>query len=270
MRPVLEVRGLSKRYGRIEAVRGIDFTVQPGEVFALIGPNGAGKTTTLRMVATILKPTAGELRVCGIDARTQPGRIRERIAYLPEEAGAYRNLTGLAYLEFSAALFAVDARTRAAMVERGAEVSGLGERLRDKVGTYSKGMTRKLLLARTVMVRPDLAILDEPTSGLDVLNALEVRALVRGLARDGMAVLLSSHNMLEVEYLSDRVAIIAGGRILAAGTAEALKREHGAANLEEVFARVAGEDASGEGDGGGDGGSASGAGGGRLASGGAA
>ncbi|GAV31790.1 ABC-type multidrug transport system, ATPase component [Coriobacteriaceae bacterium EMTCatB1] len=239
MQPVLEASGLAKRYGQLEAVRGIDFSVEPGEVFALIGPNGAGKTTTLRMVATILTPSAGELQVCGIDARKEPARVRERIAYLPEEAGVYKNLTGIAYLRFAAALFADDARERDAMVERGAEVSGLGERLRDKVGTYSKGMTRKLLLARAVMVRPDLAILDEPTSGLDVLNALEVRELVRGLAREGMAVLLSSHNMLEVEFLSDRVGIIANGRILASGTAEELKRAHGARNLEEVFARVA-------------------------------
>lgn len=236
--PVLSVRGLTKHYGELQAVRGVDFDVAPGEIFALIGPNGAGKTTTLRMVATILRPTSGTIQTPGFDAVKEPARMRQIISYLPEEAGAYKNLTGIAYLKFVADLFFDDRERAARAVEVGREVSGLGERLGDKLGSYSKGMTRKLLLARTVMTEPTLAILDEPTSGLDVINALELRERIRTLATGGMSVLLSSHNMLEIEFLSDRVAIIAEGRIHATGTASELKQQYDAENLEQVFARI--------------------------------
>jgi len=237
--PVVRVQGLQKQFGRIEAVRGIDFAVEAGEVFALIGPNGAGKTTTLRMVATILHPSGGTIEVAGIDVSTDPAAVRERISYLPEEAGVYRSMTGRAYLRFMAEIFFADPADRAEALETAQEVTGLGERLDDKVGTYSKGMTRKVLLARAIMTRPALAILDEPTSGLDVLNAIEVRDTIKGFAREGMAVLLSSHNMLEIEYLSDRVGIIDRGRLLHVGTPTELKESYGAANLEAVFAEVA-------------------------------
>ncbi len=176
--PILQVHGLKKRYGELEAVRGIDFEVGEGEIFALIGPNGAGKTTTLRMVATILRPTEGTIVVDGIDAAADPGRVREVISYLPEEAGAYKNLKAIDYLRFVAEIFFDDRARIDEAIATGREVSGLGDRLDDKLGSYSKGMTRKLLLARTVMTEPRLAILDEPTSGLDVINALELRERV--------------------------------------------------------------------------------------------
>ncbi len=239
--PVLSVHRLKKSYGDLEAVKGIDFDVAPGEIFALIGPNGAGKTTTLRMVATILRPSSGRITAGGIDAVKEPARMRHLISYLPEEAGAYKNLKAIEYLRFVAEIFFDDRDRAARAIEVGREVSGLGDRLNDKLGSYSKGMTRKLLLARTVMTEPMLAILDEPTSGLDVINALELRERVKELAASGMSVLLSSHNMLEIEFLSDRVAIIAGGRIHATGTAAELKDRYHADNLEQVFAQIAAE-----------------------------
>jgi ABC-2 type transport system ATP-binding protein len=237
--PVLTVRGLTKRYGDLEAVKGIDFEVADGEIFALIGPNGAGKTTTLRMVATILRPTSGEILAEGFDAVKQPHRMRQIISYLPEEAGAYKNLSAIEYLRFVADIFFDDRASARQAVDVGAEISGLGERLKDKLGSYSKGMTRKLLLARTVMTQPSIAILDEPTSGLDVMNALELRERIKRLAEGGMSVLLSSHNMLEIEFLSDRVAMISNGRIHAIGTPAELKDRYAAENLEQVFAQIA-------------------------------
>lgn len=239
MTNVLEVKGLRKSYGKHEAVRGIDFSVAENEIFALIGPNGAGKTTTLRMIATILQPSGGSAIMDGIDVAADPGAVRERISYLPEEAGAYKNMTGEDYLRFMAQIYFAEKSTQDEALTTARDVSDLGERLFDKLGTYSKGMTRKLLLARTIMTRPRLAILDEPTSGLDVLNALEVRGTIKQFSRMGMSVLLSSHNMLEIEYLSDRVAIIHQGVIHEVGTPASLKERYGAANLEEVFAEVA-------------------------------
>lgn len=237
--PILVVNQLSKSYGAIAAVDNISFQVSAGEVFALIGPNGAGKSTALRMLATILIPTTGKATIAGHDITRDGTAVRQVISYLPEEAGAYKNLTGEQYLQFMAGIFSNNHDEREGFVKFGREICELGGRLRDKVSTYSKGMTRKLLLARAVMVRPKLAILDEPTSGLDVINAFEIRTIIKKLAASGMAVLLSSHNMLEIEYLSDRVAIINKGKILAIGTPTELKRQAQAANLEEVFVRIA-------------------------------
>lgn len=238
LEPILTVRGLTKNYGRCEALKGISFEVNPNEIFALIGPNGAGKTTTLRIVTTILSPSAGSVSVCGWEIRKEGERIRDQISYLPEEAGAYKNMTGAAYLRFMAELFSSVRDKQREYIETATEICGLGARLKQKIGTYSKGMTRKLLLARAVMTRPKLAVLDEPTSGLDVINAVEIRRVIRDLAKGGMSVLLSSHNMLEVEFLSDRVAIIDKGIIHKIGAPQELKKEYGANNLEEVFAEV--------------------------------
>ncbi|MBE0476194.1 MAG: ABC transporter ATP-binding protein [Coriobacteriia bacterium] len=238
MGDVLIVEGLSKSYGALRAVRDVSFSVSEGEVFALIGPNGAGKTTALRVVSTILRPSSGSVVVDGQDAVREPERVRGIISYLPEEAGAYKNLTGEGYLRFMAELYLSDRAERDSALRTARRIAGLGDRLRDKLGSYSKGMTRKVVLARALMTRPRLAILDEPTSGLDVINALEVRDTVKAFAADGMAVLLSSHNMLEIEYLSDRVGLIDAGTLLEVGAPAELRSRYGAANLEEVFAKV--------------------------------
>lgn len=235
MDAVLEVEGLRKNYGSLEALKGISFQVKPGEIFALIGPNGAGKTTALRIVATLLSPSDGKVTLLGHDLRKEPEKFREKISYLPEEAGAYRNFRGIDYLKFMARFYARSDEEAQEYVERAKEISGLGNRINEKAGTYSKGMVRKLLLGRALMTRPELAILDEPTSGLDVINALEVREIIRKFAREGISVLLSSHNMLEIEFLSDRLALIDRGILLDAGPPAELKEKYRASNLEEVF-----------------------------------
>lgn len=236
---VLDVQGLSKQYSKVLAADQVSFQIGEGEIFALIGPNGAGKTTTIRMIATLLQPTGGDAVVAGHSVCREPAKVRECITYLPDEAGAYKTMTGKAYLKFMASIFTTDRKQADACVQRAMTMCGLGDRLNEKIGTYSRGMIRKLLLSRAVMTRPKLAILDEPTSGLDVINALEIRKMILQLARDeGMSFLLSSHNMLEIEYVSDRVGIISGGHLMVTGKPEELKTRYGAANLEEVFERV--------------------------------
>ena len=235
MTTVLKAEGLKKSYGAKEALKGIDFEVHEGEVFALIGPNGAGKTTTLRIIATLLTLSGGTVTFLGHDLKKEPEKFRERISYLPEEAGAYRNLKGADYLRFMAGFYAESGAQADEVVKRGMGIADLGPAINDKVGTYSKGMVRKLLLGRALMTRPTLAILDEPTSGLDVINSLEVREIIKRYAKEGISVLLSSHNMLEIEFLSDRVALIDEGRILDSGTSQGLKDKYQAANLEVVF-----------------------------------
>lgn len=232
------VKDLTRSYGGLKALAGISFDIKPGEVFGLIGPNGSGKTTTLRIVSTLLRPSSGEVCVFGINVAEKPGDVRRLLSYLPEDAGAYKNLSGLDYLRFMATFYTEDNRDRDRMVERGMELADLGQRIKSRVNTYSKGMARKLLLARALMTKPRLAILDEPTSGLDVSNSMGIRNRVREYARDGTTVLLSSHNMLEVEFLSDRVALINQGEIIETGAPEELKQKHGCRNLEEVFLKM--------------------------------
>ncbi len=242
MADVLEVKGLSKQYSKVLAADNISFSVGEGEIFALLGPNGAGKTTTIRMISTLLTPTAGDAIVAGHSIIKEPAKVRENITYLPDEAGAYKNMTGIRYLRFMAGLFTTDLDQLNACVERAKKICGLGDRLEDKIGSYSRGMIRKLLLARAVMTKPKLAILDEPTSGLDVLNAIEIRKMIKQLAaEEKMSFLLSSHNMLEIEFISDRVGIVSGGHLLVMGSAAELKERYSAANLEEVFERVVNE-----------------------------
>ncbi len=236
---VLEVKALSKQYTKVLAADKVSFEIGEGEIFALIGPNGAGKTTTIRMISTLLSPTDGDAVVAGHSVVKEPEKVRECITYLPDEAGAYKNMTGIKYLRFMAGLFFTDIDKINKSVERAKEICGLGERLNDKIGSYSRGMIRKLLLSRAVMTRPKLAILDEPTSGLDVLNAIEIRKMIKKLAaEEKMSFLLSSHNMLEIEFVSDRVGIIAKGHLLVTGRTDELKERYNAENLEEVFERV--------------------------------
>jgi len=233
----VEIENLVKKYGNFEAVKGISFTVKEGEIFGLIGPNGAGKTTTLRIISTLLGITNGSINVFGNDVEKEPEKVRKIISYLPEDAGAYKNLTGKEYLEFIAKFFD-DKNNLKNMVKKGVDITDLGDRIDDKVDTYSKGMKRRLLIGRALMIDPKLAILDEPTSGLDVINAREVRQIIKNYAKGGTTVLLSSHNMLEVDYMCDRIALIDEGIIVEQGTPKNLKKRYDAENIEEVFTKV--------------------------------
>ena len=231
----VEVKNLVKNYGSTEAVKGVSFTVNSGEIFGLIGPNGAGKTTALRVVSTLLQITSGSVNILGIDLRKKPDEIRKLISYLPEYACAYKNITGRAYLRFIANFFEKNTQE---IVSLGIEIANLGDKIDDKVDTYSKGMKRRLLVGRALMINPKLAILDEPTSGLDVISAQEIRKIIKNTAIVGTAVLLSSHNMLEVEYLCDRIALIAEGKIVEEGKPKFLMDKYSANNIEEVFVQV--------------------------------
>ncbi|HEY4712227.1 MAG TPA: ABC transporter ATP-binding protein [Dehalococcoidia bacterium] len=235
----VEVRELVKDYGNFRALKGISFEVNEGEIFGLIGPNGAGKTTALRVIATLLQITSGLVKVFDYELPKEAGEVRKIISYLPEEAGAYKNLTGKEYLNFIAKFFGEGEKFQQT-VRTGLEIAKLGERINDKVDTYSKGMTRRLLVGRALMVNPRLAILDEPTSGLDVLNAQEVRRIINSAVEAGVAVLLSSHNMLEVELLCHRIALMNNGKIIAGGTVEELKKKYDARNIEEAFVKAIG------------------------------
>ncbi|MEM2905501.1 MAG: ABC transporter ATP-binding protein [Candidatus Bathyarchaeia archaeon] len=234
----VEVKGLGKRFGDFAALEDVSFRVHEGEVFGLIGPNGAGKTTTLRILATLLLPTSGYARVLGCDVVSEADKVRPLISYLAEEAGTYRNLTGYEYLSIVARVYFKSSADAEEAVEEAVKVSGLGDRVRDKMKTYSKGMKRRIQVARALMTRPKLAILDEPTAGLDIFHAQHVRETVKEHVAEGSSVVLSSHNMLEVEYLCSKLAFIHRGRIVVEGEPQSIKDRYGASNLEEAFLEV--------------------------------
>jgi ABC-2 type transport system ATP-binding protein len=237
----VEAKDVVKNFGSVRALDGLSFKINKGEIFGLIGLNGAGKTTALRIVSTLLLPTSGIVTVFGHNVVEEASEVRNLLSYLPEEAGAYKNLSGFEYLRFMANFRTKDKSELQELVESAAEISGLGDRLKDKVKGYSKGMKRRLLVARALMTKPKLAILDEPNSGLDVLHSVHVRTLIKRYSKDhNVTVLLSSHNMLEVEYLCDRVALVNKGKIVIEGSPDQLKSKYDAVNLEEVFGEVVG------------------------------
>jgi len=239
MNPALDVRELAKSYGQKQAVNGVSFQIPAGQIFGLMGMNGAGKTTILRMLATLLKPDSGDALIDGNSIVKNPEKVRACISYLPDEAGAYRSMTGKNYLKFIAGLYFRDEAEQKDCAALGEEICGLGEALERKINTYSRGMTRKLVLARTVMTKPKLAILDEPTSGLDVLNSLDIRKTIRNCANEyGTAFLLSSHHMQEVSTTADRGAIMKDGVFLAEGTPQELLDMYQAKTLEEAFEKA--------------------------------
>ncbi len=241
MKIAVETSGLVRSFGNIQALAGLSLSIGEGEIFGLIGPNGAGKTTALRIFSTLLLPTSGQVKIFGLDVVKDAAGVRNIITYLPEEAGAYRNLSGWEYLKFMARFSASSKEQIEKAVDEAARICGLGERLKDKAKTYSKGMKRRLLVARALMTKPRLAILDEPASGLDVLHAYHVREIIKRYVKEhGVTVLLSSHNMLEVEHLCDHVALLNKGLLVAEGKPQQLKEKYESANLEEVFAKVVG------------------------------
>jgi ABC-2 type transport system ATP-binding protein len=210
---VLELRGVSKRLGRRMVVQDIDMTVEAGEVYGFLGPNGAGKTTTIRMIVGLIRPTAGEIRICGHDVQRDPVRALARVGTIVENPEMYSYLTGRQNLIHYARLAGVkDIPRRVAEV---AERVGLAGRLDEKVKRYSLGMRQRLGVAQALIADPQLLVLDEPTNGLDPAGIREFRELIRQLAREGLAVFVSSHLLAEVEQMCDRVAVLREGRVIA-------------------------------------------------------
>jgi ABC-2 type transport system ATP-binding protein len=216
----ISVRGLYKHYGRTPAVAGVDLDVAAGQIFGLVGPNGAGKTTLIRMLATLLDPSAGEAWVCGIDVRRQPNSVRRVIGYMPDTFGVYDDMRVWEYLDFFARVYAIDAPRRATIVADLLELVDLSHKRDDYVHALSRGMQQRLCLAHALVHDPLVLLLDEPASGLDPRARAELRELLRELSRMGKTIVISSHILPELEELCTAVAIMDHGRVLAAGSVD--------------------------------------------------
>jgi ABC-2 type transport system ATP-binding protein len=229
---------------RFRAVDGIDLLVEPGEIFGILGPNGAGKTTTMKMLATLLIPTSGTIRVLGIDPLERPREVRARLgAMLSGERSLYWKLTGRENLEYFAALYHVPPAETKARIADVLEAVKLADRAEDYVERYSTGMRQRLALARALLPDPPLVVLDEPTVGLDPQSSRDLRDRVRDLRSQGRTVLLTTHYMEEADQLCDRIAIVDHGRIVALDTPTALKRTIRAEEVVHLELGIDGDDA---------------------------
>jgi len=240
MTPIIEARGLTKRYDDVVALSGLDIVAESGRVTALLGPNGAGKTTFVSSVATLVRPDSGELRVAGVDVLSEPRRVRRVIGLAGQYASVEPAMTGRENLELVARLFGLDrraARSAAGAVLERLDLADAGDRL---VRTYSGGMRRRLDLGASLVGRPRLLLLDEPTTGLDPRSRRELWEAIRNLVADGVDVLLTTQYLEEADQLARDIVIVDRGRVIDAGTPDELK-DRGGRDVIEVRPRAAGD-----------------------------
>jgi ABC-2 type transport system ATP-binding protein len=230
--PAIEVTGVVKRFGEVLALDGLDLTAAHGQVVALLGPNGAGKTTLVRVLATLLKPDAGEARVLGLDVQRCAGEVRERIGLAGQYAAVDENLTGLENLTMVGRLYGASRRAAKARGVELLERFDLVEAATRPTKTYSGGMRRRLDLAAALVARPPVLFLDEPTTGLDPRSRLSLWAVIEGLVAEGTTALLTTQYLDEADRLADAIAVIDRGRLIAEGTSDQLKDRLGGERLE--------------------------------------
>jgi sodium transport system ATP-binding protein len=240
---MIEIQGLRKKFGAVEAVRDVTFSAADGTVVGLLGPNGAGKTTTLRMLSGLMRPDAGAIRVDGADVVADPIAAQVHMGLLPDSRGLYPRLTPVEHIEYFGRLHGLDGPALTARVNALITRLGLEEMANRRVSGFSQGERTKVALARALVHQPRNVILDEPTNGLDVMSTRAVRELIRGLRRDGCCVLFSSHIMQEVSALCDRIIVIAQGKVAADGTPDQLRTLTGRENLEDAFVALSGIEA---------------------------
>ncbi|MBL8958479.1 MAG: ABC transporter ATP-binding protein [Gemmatimonadetes bacterium] len=240
---MIEISQLSKKYGTFTAVDRLDLVVPKGELFGFLGPNGAGKTTTMRMVAGILRPTSGTIRVAGLDLATDAVAAKARLGFIPDRPFIYEKLTGIEFMRFVAGLYAQEGP----VIERRAaellEAFDLTEWRDELVESYSHGMRQKLIISSAFVHRPDVIVVDEPMVGLDPKAARTLKDLFREYTRRGHTIMMSTHTLEVAEGMCDRIAIIQRGIIRAQGTMAELRAnaERGDEGLEDIFLRLTGD-----------------------------
>ncbi len=220
----VDIKDLHVRHGRFEAVKGISFSIPKGDIFGFIGPNGAGKSTTIKVLATLIRPTAGTATINGVDVRKSPQKIRRLIGYVPDFFGVYQDLSVREYLHFFAAAYDIERGKRERLVGDALALTDLSGKIDSPVDGLSRGMKQRLSLARVLLHDPELLLLDEPASGLDPRARIEMRELLKELRKMGKTILISSHILHELAQLCTRIGIIEQGKMMAEGSVEELFR----------------------------------------------
>jgi ABC-2 type transport system ATP-binding protein len=241
---MIELQGLTKKYGTFTAVNAINLSVKKGELFGFLGPNGAGKTTSLRMIAGILRPTRGTVTIGGIDINADPVAAKSKLGFIPDRPFIYEKLTGAEFLRFVAGLYqqpgpAVEHRARELLA-----LFDLEEWRDELVESYSHGMRQKLIIASAFVHRPEVIVVDEPHVGLDPKSIKILREMMREYVNRGHTIMMSTHSLEVAEQMCDRIAIIAGGVIRAEGTMDELRKASTDKTLEQIFLRLTGERAA--------------------------
>lgn len=234
---MLAIKNLKKLYGKTLALDGIDLEIPEGNIFAFIGPNGAGKTTTIKILATLLLPSAGEINVRGIDLLKEPNKIKKIIGYIPDTPFLYDKLTGREFLQFVAALFSVERKDFNIKFSALDEYLSFGDWIDDLVESYSHGMKQRVAIASSLIHDPYLLLIDEPMVGLDPLSTKKVKDLFKDYASKGNIVFLSTHTLSLAEDISDIVGVINKGKLIRIGSTEDLKSEK-ESTLEDIFLKM--------------------------------
>lgn len=237
---MIELKGLTKRYGNLVAVDNLNLLIPKGEIFGFIGPNGAGKTTTINMIGGILAPTSGTVMICGINMESDPEKAKRKIGFIPERPYLYEKLTGMEFLKFIADLYGVGEDVFLIKSQEKLEMFFLSDWSDDLIESYSHGMKQRLVMAAALVHDPEVIIVDEPMVGLDPLAIKMVKNLFRNLAKQGATIFISTHTLKVAEDICDRIGIIHKGSMIASGTPEDLKRQVNEtdADLEQVFIRL--------------------------------
>jgi ABC-2 type transport system ATP-binding protein len=247
---VIETRGLLKRYGHLVAVDGLDLSLKPGEVYGFLGPNGAGKTSTLKMLAGLMSPDGGSIRIAGVDMIARPQEAKAHLAYIPDRPALFPELTGRETLRLVAGLYGMEPGAAEARGEELLASFGLAAWGDERTAAYSHGMRQKLCFAAALLHRPQVLILDEPMVGLDPQGGRQIKELLRSLAAQGVTVFLSLHTLEIAEKLCDRLGILHHGRLLLEGTVEEIEAASGTRqDLEGAFLSLTQEGAPGAGGG---------------------
>jgi ABC-2 type transport system ATP-binding protein len=222
---VIETKDLVKNYGKFVAVDKLNLCVNEGEVFGFLGPNGAGKTTTLLMLLGLTEPTSGTAHICGYNTTREPIKVKRITGYLPEKVGFYDDLTAAENLDYTAALNGLTREKASKRIDELLDIVGLSDVARSKVGTFSHGMKQRLGIADVIIKDPKVALFDEPTAGIDPEGIEQVLAIISNMARQKVTVVLSSHQLLQVQKICTRVGILSKGRLVAQGSVDELGRE---------------------------------------------
>jgi ABC-2 type transport system ATP-binding protein len=231
---IISVSDLTKYYGNLLAVDQISFEVKNQELFGFLGPNGAGKTTTINMLTGITKPTSGKASIAGYDITKEPIKAKGLIGVVPDVSGVYDEMTALGNIDFSAKLHSVPKEKRKARAKELLELFNLYERRNDRVGTFSRGMKKRLMIATTLVYEPKIIFLDEPTTGLDVQSSRQIRDLIKEMNKDGTTFFLTTHYIEEADQLCQRIAIINKGKLITVDTPERLKKMVQTENMIEI------------------------------------
>jgi ABC-2 type transport system ATP-binding protein len=240
---MIELEALAKKFGDFKAVDNLNLSVNKGEIFGFIGPNGAGKTTTIKMMGGILAPSAGTVKIAGIDMQKQPEAAKSNIGFIPDRPYIYEKLTGMEFLKFTADLYGVSDEIYSRKARENLEMFSLADWSNELIESYSHGMKQRLIMSAALLHDPRVIIVDEPMVGLDPRAIIMVKDLFHNLARKGVTVFMSTHTLAVAEDVCDRIGIINRGHLIASGTTADLRREADVTNadLERVFLNLTSE-----------------------------